>query len=763
MKTTKLLYYTLCLPIILFYYLGCNSTSYSSNQLQSTINEYLKDKKNILGTIVKVNVQGKQSFMASSGFFDFSKKTPINANNKFIIGSVTKVFTAVLVHQLVEQGKVELQRPLINYLPPDWSSILAKIKYGREITVEQALCHRSGIADVTETEEFRNILITAPLKPWNPIEILQLTEQQGEPKFMPGKGYEYCNTNYLLLGALVENVTKQSFDVSLQQNILARVGMDNTYLSEGTFGSDKGGIVHGYYTNDSKIYDGQEVSVGWAQASGGIISTADDLIKFFNALVSHELFERKETFEQMVKLTGGNESYGLGLMVLYDSEIGTYYGHGGNFCGTRTMLAYFPKYKTTAVVCHTYSDNNVDPAGCEKLMKLVMKDIFHDEFEVLNKNKSEIRDILAETSKIHENEDNPIPGNWNFDLQEQWSINNINGHPIKNNFIYRVGANGEIYLLNPLSSEIFALDPNGNLLTSFGKEEEQTGYVLDVFTTSDRIYVLEMGNTCNRIKAFDKKGGFINFFEVSSEISPRVIVDGEKYVAVRSGSDADKKQIFETLELLNFKNEKGSIIGKYPAEERLIVSTNLNRGRVHIMLDDIELFPRMILHLDKNLLFLGRSDRYLVKKIDLKGNEILSFSIEGRNRKTIPANYKKNKLADMGLIGGKVMPDEMKKEILAGIPDQQVFFTHITTDKQGLIYLFIPDVGNMNKQEIDIFSHDGTYLYSSVIELAKGLQKAGPIIVNGEDLLALVKSDNKDISLIKYRIKTPKLKKDQSK
>jgi hypothetical protein len=282
-----------------------------------------------------------------------------------------------------------------------------------------------------------------------------------------------------------------------------------------------------------------------------------------------------------------------------------------------------------------------------------------------------------------------------------------------------------------------------------------------MFITSDRINVFEIGNTVNRIQSFDKKGARQGSFKIWPEISPRVFVNEEQYLSVRSETGIDKKQAYETLELLALNNDKGSVIGKFLAEEKLTVSTNLFMGRAHVMLDDIELFPRLIVHLDKGMIYLGRSDRYLVKKIDLQGNEALAFTVNGRNRKSIPNHFKEDKIAGIGLVGGKEMPEAMRKEMFDGIPERQVFFTNITTDEQGLIYVFVPDIGNMRRQEIDIFSPDGHYLYDGVIELTKGLKKVGPFVVNGEDLYALTKSDNKDVKLIKYRIKPPKLNKEK--
>jgi D-alanyl-D-alanine carboxypeptidase len=757
MKKIKPIKFIFCLLLTALCYPGCmkKNLPYSARQLQAVVDEYLKDKKNILGTIVQVDLAGRQSYTAANGFFDLSRKIPIRPNDKFIIGSVTKVFTAVLALQLVEQGKVELQRPIIDYLPSAWVAVMAKIRYGSEITVEQALSHRSGIANVTETEEFRKMLISAPLKAWQPIEIMRLTMQKGETRFVPGKGYDYCNTNYLLLGALVENVAGQPFSVALKRNILDRSGIDKTFLSAGTFGSGKGGIAHGYYTAGSKIYDGQEVNVGWAQAAGGVISTADDLVRFFKALVSQKLFEKKESFEQMARIAGGNEQYGLGLMVFDDPEIGIYYGHGGSFCGTRTMLAYFPAGNITVAICHTYCESNVGPGG-DKLMKLVLKDILHDESEVRDRSEAGARDFLAASSKICRNEDKPASGNWDFALKELWSTDKIDGKSIRKGILFDVDRNGDVYLLDPPSGEIFVLDAGGKHLSSFANEE-QNGYPSAMFVTADRIHIFETGNTINWIKVLDKNGNFKNYFKNPIEVSPRSFPEEGKFLAVRTASDTDKSRRFDMLEQLTLNDGKGLVIGKFPAEEKLMVAANLSRGRVHVMFDDIELFPKLIMHLNKGMLFLGRSDKYLVKKIALNGDEVLSFTIEGRGRKSIPVNFRENKIAGIGLVGGEAMPDAMKKEIFAGIPDRQVFFTDITTDEQGLIYVFVSDLGSKGKQEIDVFSPDGRYLYHGVIELAAGLEKVKPVVLSNEYLFVLAKKDNGDVRLFKYKIKRPAL------
>jgi D-alanyl-D-alanine carboxypeptidase len=365
---------------LLLLYTACNGAPdgdrdahYSSGQLQAVVDEYLTDKTNILGTIVKVDIGGTVSYEAASGFTDSSRTVPIQPDTKFIIGSVTKVFTAVLVHQLIEVGQVRLEGPIIDYLPPEWSALLEKIEHADEITVEQALGHRSGLPDVTNSDAFMEAAYfdsTAALKP---LDVVQMVQQAGELEFRPGEAYDYSNVNYLLLGGLIEQVSGLSYRQSLQQNILDRVGLENTLLVGKTYGSFAGVLAHGYTRIGDVSYDGREINVEWAHAEGGIVSTAGDLIAFYRALASGRLFDDAGTYEQMCQRVGHNESYGRGLEVIDDPDIGLYYGHRGNFMSSRAILAYLPEQRMTVVIAHTYDGFSMShPAD---LLKVVVQSI----------------------------------------------------------------------------------------------------------------------------------------------------------------------------------------------------------------------------------------------------------------------------------------------------------------------------------------------------------------------------------------------------
>ncbi len=102
----------------IFLIYGCQN-KYSSEQLQIVVDVYLKDKPKVLGTIVKVDIEGKRSYKAASGYIDSTQVKPIISDTKFPIASITKLFTSVLVHQYIEDGKVKLEDPMIKYLSSD--------------------------------------------------------------------------------------------------------------------------------------------------------------------------------------------------------------------------------------------------------------------------------------------------------------------------------------------------------------------------------------------------------------------------------------------------------------------------------------------------------------------------------------------------------------------------------------------------------------------------------------------------------------------
>jgi len=747
----KIIYIFICICLISLNH-SCDK-KFSSEQLQEIVDEYLNDKTNVLGSIVRVDIHGTESFEAVSGYIDSARTLPLHYDTKFPIASITKVFTSVLVHQLAEKGKVQLGDPLIQYLSSDWSEILEKIEFGDEVSIEQALSHRTGFADITEFEDLGDSLFSYPAIRLTPLDALKRVQLEGNSKFKPGANFDYCNINYILLGALIENVSGTSYNQALQENILNRIGLENTSLVEETIGSADGVVAHSYLQNAGNLNDGHNASMEWAMSAGGIISNADDLIKFYKALASGMLFDRNETYEEMCRLVGHNESYGSGLEVNEDTEIGLHYGHQGSLFNTRTLLMYFPEDQITISICHTFNGHSM--LGPQILMKQVIQSITGVEPDDVDFTAG--IDILADTSNVIYNEDEPVYGEWDFELKEVWSINRIGANTFTKPGKIHVDLDGRIYVFEQDSAKIHILDQEGKLLKSFGGygDGQLFQYASDIYATSDHIHVMDMGGSNDKIKTFDKEGNFESAFNLDNGVTPRMFINKDQYVAVHSSSDIEERLTYEQLLLLSSDQEEKLVLGKIVADEKMVVSLNVDRGRIHHLIDDIEMFPRLIIHLNRKSLYLGRSDRYLIKKIDLQGKEELAFGISGRKRTSLPPGYAEESLSEIKLDGDSELPPDIKEGYLADFPEQLVFYTEITTDEQGLVYVFIPDIMNKGMQEIDIFSPEGQYLYHAVIKLDDDSQRVKPFAFTGKNLYAHVISKTGELNLVKYDISLP--------
>jgi len=719
------------------------------------VDDYLEDASAILGAIVDIDIQGVGSWEAAGGYFDSSRTAPLEPNTRFIAGSITKMFTAVLVLQLTEEKKVRLDGPLLEYLPPDWSAMLGQIEHFDEITVEHALAHRSGLPDVVASDEFFEAAYLDTTAALTPTDVVRWVQRAGELEFRPGQDYDYCNVNYLLLGGLIEHVSGRTYRQSLQENIFDRIGLENTSLVGATFGSVDGLLARGYTTVEGVAHDGQNVGVEWAHADGGIITTAGDLIAFSQGLAAGDLFSDANTYARMCRPVGHNDSYGLGIEIIDDPDIGRYYGHRGSFMGSRAILAYFPDDGMTIAISHNY--RRFSPLGPEDLLKRVVRSLRGEAPENVEPDLDfEGPDLLADSSNLVVNEDVPASGEWDFAPREEWSLDRLGDLPLDLVGDMDVGDDGTLYVLDRGTESVGVLDADGNLLRSFGGRNDSGGFEdpQKLFVTPRCIHVLDMVGSGDRIKTYDRRGNQLETTDVARDVSPRVFVDDDRYAAVRSGPDPSNRPPYELFELASLSGGDRSALLRFPAEDKLIVEAMVARGRYILAEDDIRIFPRLIVHFDGEMLYLGRSDAYVIRKIDLSGGVQMAFAVAGREREPLPRDYAVN-LADRTEVPGGKMTAETKERFLARFPERQTLYTRILTDERGLIYVFVPDVTDPAAQEIDIFSPDGRYLYRALLQLPGGTERIRRLEIAGEYLYALVDRAGRGTRLVKYGILRP--------
>ncbi|AVT29971.1 hypothetical protein C6361_11245 [Plantactinospora sp. BC1] len=274
----------------------------------------------------------------AAGLADIATKRPMAARDQFEAGSNTKTFAAVLILQLVDRGQLKLDAPVSRYLP-------GVVPNGGNITVRMLLNHSSGLYSYTADRDFMAGLESDPQRVWTDRELLAVAFKH-QPNFPPGKDWSYSNTNYTLLGMILEKLTGKSLPVLVQQRIAGPLGLRHTYYANPRAVRTGPGYAHGYGV---KLAGPEPVYVdttgwpigGWGGAAGAVISNTDDLARFFSAVLQGKLFSKAQlkqmtTTVEMPAGFGMQGGYGLGLIRL-DTTCGTVWGHGGDTLGHHSV------------------------------------------------------------------------------------------------------------------------------------------------------------------------------------------------------------------------------------------------------------------------------------------------------------------------------------------------------------------------------------------------------------------------------------------
>jgi CubicO group peptidase (beta-lactamase class C family) len=310
------------------------------------------------GTIL-VATQNDVLCSKNIGYADVEHKRSLTANTVFPIASISKQFIAVAILLLREAGKVDLHTPLSHYLGqadpiwqgnlPDWASI---------ITVHQMLTHTNGLTSYTE-EKIENVIDHDPIA-------AMITAIKDKPlKFKTGAQFDYSNTGYLLLGAIIERLTDQTLSQFFEKQLFQKAGMQQTYLP--TLDEEIAFIKHFPPKGDLPIlYCANlgdlkapllRVKQPWKvplKGAAGIFSTVGDLLKWSNALYQHHII----TAKSLALMTTphieihdpwfGDTNYGYGIFVEKKNGL-LLYNHGGWIEGVRAMLSFCPKNQTTVI------------------------------------------------------------------------------------------------------------------------------------------------------------------------------------------------------------------------------------------------------------------------------------------------------------------------------------------------------------------------------------------------------------------------------
>ncbi len=293
-----------------------------ASQLQASLEDAVQSQEIVWpGALLYVSSPDLGTWSGAAGLANVEAATPMRPDNQFRAGSLTKPFVSVVVLQLVEEGRFSLDDPMTSVLP---ESVTAKFANSNEITVRMLLNHTGGMP------EFLNLamphIIANPQRVWEDDEWLDFAAAQ-EPMFAPGEAQGYSNTDYILLGLVIEQATGKSWREEVRERIIEPLNLENTLLPEPGDISSPPNQAHGYNDLGAGLVDMSELGVdpSMAAASGGqaLVTTAADLALFLKALLAGELFQNAETLEEMQTFVAWPEGnpispwvtgYGLGIM-----------------------------------------------------------------------------------------------------------------------------------------------------------------------------------------------------------------------------------------------------------------------------------------------------------------------------------------------------------------------------------------------------------------------------------------------------------------
>jgi D-alanyl-D-alanine carboxypeptidase len=300
-----------------------------------------------------------RAWSGAAGLGDVPAQVAMRAGDRFHAGSIAKTFVATVVMQHVEAGTLSLDQTLPPLLP---ESVTARISSADQITLRMLLNHTSGIPEwVTDDTHAR--IIADPAHVWSDDEILDIVAAL-PPTSAPGAAWHYSNTDYNLVGMALERAAGKSWRAQVRERIFDRLGLRNTSLPEPgdvTVGAD---FAHGYQVTGSGVVDMSGVDPSMAGAAGGhaLVTTAEDLARFIEALFAGELFTKPATLTAMMPSidaqhpSGLPYRYGLGLEEFVLPNGSVIDGHSGSTAGYSMMMFRIPAANTTLVTAVNTND-----------------------------------------------------------------------------------------------------------------------------------------------------------------------------------------------------------------------------------------------------------------------------------------------------------------------------------------------------------------------------------------------------------------------
>jgi D-alanyl-D-alanine carboxypeptidase len=317
----------------------------------------------VVGVTMSVFQTASGMWIGADGKADLHNNVAMKPCNISRVGSVVKMFTATTVLMLAEEGKLNLDDKISDYLQGD---VISKIENADKATIRQLLQHTSGIYNYIQNLQFQTASLNDLIREWKPYDLLRYAYGK-KAYFQPGEDVRYSNTGYIMLGMLIEKAEGKPFYTVFNEKIFTPLGLNMTRFA--TEDPVPDGIVRGYvdlYSNLQVIESTYFSGWDYYTADGGLISNPYDLNEFFRALMNGQLLNSVSLNEMLTWQTPQEAdpeffpiSYGLGIFRI-ETPQGTAYMHSGDAIGYYANMLYFPDDKTTIVYAVNSNYGKID-------------------------------------------------------------------------------------------------------------------------------------------------------------------------------------------------------------------------------------------------------------------------------------------------------------------------------------------------------------------------------------------------------------------
>jgi len=309
--------------------LASQAQTLNTAKLDSLLNSLAANNK-MMGSVAFSHA-GQVVYSRACGAAQLVPARPATPATHYRVGSISKMFTATMVMQLIEEKKLTLATPLATFFP--------QLPNAQAVTIDQLLSHRSGLHNFTSDAAFAGYMT----QPKTPAELLAIIGQ-APPDFEPGAKYAYSNSNYVVLSYIIEQLTKLPYAQALQKRVVAKAGLKNTYYGGRIDAARQEAASYRGGASGWQLMPETDMSI--PSGAGAIVSTPADLDRFLEALFGGQLVSAA-SLDAMKTI---RDTYGRGLMLIPFGPRQSY-GHGGSIDGFLSMASYFPADKVAVAVC----------------------------------------------------------------------------------------------------------------------------------------------------------------------------------------------------------------------------------------------------------------------------------------------------------------------------------------------------------------------------------------------------------------------------